>query len=176
MEARKIADWLQVLGNLGIVLGLFFVGLQLYQDRQLKTAELVAGYFDTRIMANIGVMGDEPHRSIVKAATDPDAMTPEDAYIYFANLDSWMSLWMRYARLAEFGLVRDDWVEWSGMPLEAGTPMGIREVRSFVAANADVFPEAFRVKLKADLEDPARASAFQRKLDYLLETRSRLED
>ena len=29
MDTRNFADWLQILGNLGIVIGLFFVGFQL---------------------------------------------------------------------------------------------------------------------------------------------------
>jgi len=88
MDTSKAANWLQIIGNVGIVLGLVFVGFQLYQDRQLKLAELSAGYFDSRILANSASMGEDPQKSIVKAAISPSTMTAEDAYVFLLNLDN----------------------------------------------------------------------------------------
>jgi hypothetical protein len=168
MDTRKLADWLQILGNVGIVIGLFFVGFQIYQDRQLKRAELAAGYFENRILANSVAMGEDPQVSIVKAAVDPDAMTPEDAYVYFLNLDNWMSLWMRYSRLEELGMSSDDWQDFSGMMLDFGTPMGVRHVERWIRGNKHALPEEFVAKLRDQLSEPERASEFQQRLDYLL--------
>lgn len=167
METRKLADWLQILGNVGIFVGLFFVGFQLYQDRQLKQAELSAAYFAERISANSAAMGEDPHKSIVKAATDPDSMTAEDAYIYLLNLDNWMSFWMRSSRLEQFDLSSDDWQNFAGASLEFGTPMGIRHMERFLSRPNNL-PKKFVDKLREQLNEPGFASEFQRRLDQLL--------
>lgn len=43
MNSNRVTYWLQIGGNLALLVGLVFVGVQLYQDRQLKRAELVLG-------------------------------------------------------------------------------------------------------------------------------------
>ena len=40
MESKRLIDPVQIGGNLGILVGLIFVGLQIQQDRELKRAEL----------------------------------------------------------------------------------------------------------------------------------------
>ena len=155
MKSNKVADWLQSLGNLGIVLGLIFVGFQLYQDRQLKLAELSAAYFEARIQANAAAMGDTPYRSIVKAAMNPSSMTPEDAYIFLLNQDNWRSLDMRYAALEGIGLGPNNWQEYSGLPLESKTPMGIRDTKYWMTKSNN-FPQEFRDKVHQELEQPGQ--------------------
>jgi len=164
-----MADWLQILGNIGIVIGLFFVGVQLYQDRQLKEAELTSAYFESRIQANIAAMGENPQASIVKAATNPEAMTPEDAYVSFLNLDNWGSLWMRYSRLESLGLQNPRWQDSQGLFLEFGTPFGVRWAKHYIDTNGWVLPEAFREKLEAQVAEPERSKQFLRRLEQLLE-------
>ena len=60
MESSKVGYWLQVGGNIGILLGLVVVALQLYQDRQLKAAEMVMAQLDNAIQIRLALMGEEP--------------------------------------------------------------------------------------------------------------------
>ena len=168
MTPKTLADWLQVLGNLGLVLGLIFVGIQLYQDRQLKLAELRAAHFEARIMANSAAMGDAAYKSIVKAATDPESMTTEDAYIFLLNLDNWRSLDLRSASLERLGLYTESWQEYSGLILEAQTPMGVRDTRRWVEGGTN-YPPAFRDKVEALLNDPKQLDGFRERLEWMLE-------
>jgi len=170
METQKLAHWLTIVGNLGIVVGLFFVGFQLYQDRQLKQAELSSAYFETRILSNIAAMGEEPQKSIVKAATNPDQMTPEDAYIFLLHADNWSSLWLRFNRLERLGLQAGaPWQEFSGLGLEFSTPIGLRWAERFIERTDEILPRDFVAKLKEQVREPGREAYFQRRLDYLLD-------
>ena len=45
MESSKLGFWLQICGNIGILLGLVFVGVQLYQDRQLDIYAALIGIY-----------------------------------------------------------------------------------------------------------------------------------
>ena len=166
METRRLADWLQILGNVGIVIGLIFVGFQLYQDRQLKLADLAAGYFDSRILANSAAMGDEPFKSIVKAAVSHETMTAEDAYIFFLNLDNWKSLDMRSSRMQQLGLYTDSW-QTRGLILEAKTEIGLREMSHWLSQGTN-FPPEYMEKLQRQLEEPGLESEFKKRLELLL--------
>ncbi len=167
MRLNKLSDSLQILGNIGLVVGLIFVGIQLYQDRQLKLAELRAAHFEARIMANSAAMGDAPYKSIVRAATDPESMTAEDAYIFLLNLDNWRSLDLRSASLERLGLYTESWQEYSGLILEAQTSMGVRDTRRWVEGGTN-YPPAFKEKVEELLNDPTQLNGFRERLEWML--------
>jgi hypothetical protein len=49
MNSGKINDWLQIGGQFAVLAGLIFVGLQLYQDRQIAKIEVVAEAANNRM-------------------------------------------------------------------------------------------------------------------------------
>ncbi|NKC01792.1 MAG: hypothetical protein GKR90_25285 [Pseudomonadales bacterium] len=81
MSMHRWSSLLQIVGNLGVLVGLFFVGYQLIQDRELKTAELGFLHMDSAEKLHLSLAGEEPHKSIVKLAIAPETATEEDRYI-----------------------------------------------------------------------------------------------
>ena len=69
---QKVAHWVQVIGNFGIVASLVFVCLKINQDRELKKIELMWASFD-RVRAQ-HLLGENSHVTATKGAIRPDEL------------------------------------------------------------------------------------------------------
>ena len=118
MESSKLGYWLQVGANVGLLLGLVFVGLQMQQDRELKRVEMVSRTWTALFEREIAAMGDEPYRAIVKAAVNPDKLTDEDIYVYQTYLSVVLIGWGRRMALEQNELFAPTWKATTGIPLE----------------------------------------------------------
>ena len=49
MNTERLQDWLQILGIIGIIASLVFVGQQLKQDRHIAESEAWLSYVDTQV-------------------------------------------------------------------------------------------------------------------------------
>ena len=105
MESNKFGYWLQVGANLGILLGLVFVGLQMLQDRELKRLEMVSRCVTDLFERELVAIGDEPYRAIVKAALNPEELTEEDIYVYRTYLSVVLTGWDRRNFMEQCGLI-----------------------------------------------------------------------
>lgn len=108
MNMDKWPHWLQVGANLGLLVGLVFVAIQLYQDRQLKTAELIAGSLQEHHARHLALMGDNPATALSKLSTD-QALNERDQFIAKAYFDSHMVIWSRNSILEQIGLLPPAW-------------------------------------------------------------------
>jgi hypothetical protein len=63
------------------VLSLVFVGLQMNQDRELKTIELIWSSIDRMREQHLYMLGENPQRTAAKAAIKPEELTAEDLLI-----------------------------------------------------------------------------------------------
>ena len=109
MESSKLGYWLQVGANLGILLGLIFVGLQIQQDRELKQVEMLSRTWTDLFEREIAAMGDEPYRAIVKAASNPEELTEEEIYVYQTYLSVVLLGWGRRMALEQKELFDPGW-------------------------------------------------------------------
>ena len=148
MESRRLIDLVHVGGNLGILVGLIFVGLQMQQDRELKRAELIYNNYSSIMEYDIALMGENPHHAIIKAAYNPDELTEEEAYINILAVDYAMLAWTRSAWMEELGLFEEQWRS-NTLGWEMGTSVGRRFVESEV--NNYELPESFVEKIRTEL-------------------------
>jgi uncharacterized membrane protein len=109
MDANRIGVWLQTLGSIGVFLGLVFLGLQIQQDHELQRAEFVWNDYESVIQEHLAMIGEQPHKILVKAALHPDDLTAEEALVMTrllrvsllkAERGKWMEL---------FGVSRGEW-------------------------------------------------------------------
>ncbi len=131
MDSNKISNWLQVAGNFGLLAGLLVVGYQLYQDRQLKRAELIFASFETNQDRAFTLMGERPHEAIVRAAYKPDETTAEDAYVVALALETYLRSLDRSAVMEDLGVFTGGWREGErpGLAYEFGTEVGQQYLR-----------------------------------------------
>ena len=108
MKNNTLPYWLQVGANIGLLLGLVFVGLQLYQDRQLKTAELIAGSLQEHHDRNVALMGDDPASTLSKLDSS-EALDDRDEFIAGAYFDARFANWSRNSILENLGLLSAGW-------------------------------------------------------------------
>jgi len=81
MDASRLVDWLQVVANLGIVVGLLLVAVQIDLDREKASTELstvvidqARGYWET-------IVGEDAASSLARAVYEPEALTSQDKIV-----------------------------------------------------------------------------------------------
>ncbi len=148
----RVNNWLQMLGNLGLIVGLVFVGLQLQQDRELKRIEMVSRVWTDLFEREMAALGDEPYRAIVKAAVAPDALTEEETYVYQTYLSLVLTGWDRRQAMEAFGLFDSGWQAHTGIPLEFMTPAGARYLTERLSRGN--YPNALAERLLAEVRKP----------------------
>ena len=149
MKESRMASWLQMAGNLAILLGLLFVGLQMHQDRQLKRAELAWAGYESAINAKLALLGENPQEAVVRAAYQPDDLSAEDAYVLYLIARIELMKLQRSNLMEELGVTPQVGVNSTGWKPELGT-------RSAHAAAMRLielwrFPEAVRTQYREQL-------------------------
>lgn len=151
MEKIGLRNWLQIGADIGILIGLVFVGLQLIQDRELKTAELIAASLQEHHDRNIALMGSEPADALSKLDTG-QVLDASEQFIARAYFDSRFANWSRNSILETQGLLPASWR--SGTLLADhlwANPYGIEAVESYL--NSSPFlTSGFKSQLSAELE------------------------
>ena len=66
------------MGNLGLIVGLVLVAVQIKQNNDLAKAQLLSDGWLAGIQINLALIGENPAASMAKASTVPDQLTDED--------------------------------------------------------------------------------------------------
>ena len=112
MNYGKLNDWLQVSANIGIVLGLLLVGIQLKQNSDLLKVQLLYEESYRAIELETKVVGENAAGVWAKSITDPKSMSLEEQRIMEAILWSFVEGLRGTRKLAELGLLdKDEWKE-----------------------------------------------------------------
>ena len=151
MENNALPYWLQVGANIGLLLGLVFVGLQFYQDRQLKTAELIAGSLQQHHDRNISLMGDDPASTLSKLDSYAE-LDDRDAFIAQAYFDVRFANWSRNSILESLGLLPASWS--SGIVLADhlwANQHGIKAIERYLRDSPNLTAD-LRKRLSTELE------------------------
>lgn len=110
MDFEKLNKWLQVSANIGIVLGLVLVGLQLKQNSELARIQLLYEESNRAIELETAVVGEQAAEVWAKSIQSPEELTLAEIRIMEALLWSFMEQLRGTYRLAELGLLSDeDW-------------------------------------------------------------------
>jgi len=141
MDASKMNNWLQILANVGIVVGLMLVGFQMKQNSDLLKTQLL--YDESRRIVDfeMQMLGDEPSQIWAKSLTDPKGLTLEEQRVMEAMLWIYAEHIRATHLLSELGLLDDD--EWrSRVQAESGfyygNPYGFAWWKNYSEDNSNV--------------------------------------
>jgi len=135
METSRLGHWLQIGANLGILCGLIFVAVQLYQNREIKAIEMSMAQLDNALQVRLALMGEQPHLALIKSVNEPDALSPEEALVLSQIYAADLILYEQTLYMQRSGL----WPEYDlAIPLTMRTTSGYR----YVDANLEILPLA----------------------------------
>ena len=110
VDSSKVGTWLQVGANVGILIGLVLVMLQMQQNESLLEAQLRFSFHDRNVVIETAMLGEEPAAVWAKMHTRPAELNLQEQRvaeaILYSAADSWRSLYDLY----EVGLMTDK--EW----------------------------------------------------------------
>lgn len=110
MDFGKLSNWLQVSANIGIVLGLVLVGMQLKQNSDLARIQLLHDESRRAVEFELEVVGERGAEVWAKSIEDPENLTLDEVRIMEALLWSFIENLRGTHRLAQLGLLEeDDW-------------------------------------------------------------------
>ena len=81
MRKLDLGSWLQIAANLGILLGLVMVAIQISQTNSLTGNQLNAGNYETLIGQMIAMAGENPQESMYRVLLEPESATDEDYFV-----------------------------------------------------------------------------------------------
>jgi len=88
MDYAKLNDRLQILGMIGIIASLAFVGLQLVQSQKIANSERVTGTLNSRITINESVIQNAP---LLAKANRGEELSDEEHIVLKRIIDSFWS-------------------------------------------------------------------------------------
>jgi hypothetical protein len=106
---NKVVDWLQILGNLGLVVGLVLVGFQLKQNSEILKTQVLMDESRRSVDQEWTIVGEEGARVWAKSIATPTELSLEEKRIMEAILWTVVENWLSVYRLDEQGLVEVDW-------------------------------------------------------------------
>ena len=110
VDYSKLNNWLQVSANIGIVLGLVLVGVQLKQNSDLTKIQLLYEESQRAVDLELQVVGERGAEAWARSIQDPENLTLEEIRIMEALLWSFVEVQRGTHRLATLGLIEDeDW-------------------------------------------------------------------
>lgn len=104
MESSKAGHWLQIGANVGILISLILVALQINENTRIARADLTARTYEMAMQGMLSQMGENPIAARVAAATKPGEMTDEELLVVDAMVMFWWNFDTRVELLAEEGL------------------------------------------------------------------------
>ena len=112
MNQAKLAPWLTIAANIGLLLGMMLVAYEINQNSQLARTALVS---ESNVASNefwTNLMGELPADVIGMAIECPESMTYSDFIVMDAFLFTGMNLLYRNFVLAQEGMFTvEDWQE-----------------------------------------------------------------
>jgi hypothetical protein len=81
VESGKLANWLQILGNVGLIAGLVLVAVQIKENTDATKAQMVNEGFAAELALRLAVVGENASSALSKAIDRPDALTTEEMVV-----------------------------------------------------------------------------------------------
>ncbi len=100
MQLEKTSHWLTIVGNLGLLIGVALIIVQINQNSELVRDQLFHTTWTDDMNMHLALMGDNPAAAIAKAIERPTELTVEEskvleAYITYWSLNEARRLFMR---------------------------------------------------------------------------------
>ena len=106
----KLGTSIQVVSNFAVLVGLVFVGVQLYQDRELKRVELLDQGWQMDLERLRQIMGEEIGDVISKSAMSPADLTDDEQFKLIIYFDTVLAQRRRNVMLNSVGMRPDSWL------------------------------------------------------------------
>ena len=107
MDTNRVANWLQIAANVGILGGLILVGLQMRQNEELLRTQILHDTRQGTLDLTLSLMGEDPAVVLAKVANTPDTLTDADKIVWLALDTNLGAHWFRLLELSEAGLLED---------------------------------------------------------------------
>jgi len=108
--SSKLNERLQIAGNVGIIIGLLLVGVQLSQNSALLRTQLLFEESGRLMMLETQYIGENAAEIWAKSIEDPAGLTLAEQRVMEALLWNVAEQWRATRMLADLGLLEDD--EW----------------------------------------------------------------
>ncbi|MDX1404551.1 MAG: hypothetical protein R3192_08435, partial [Woeseiaceae bacterium] len=109
MGTDKVGGWLQVGANLGIILGLVLVGLQLKQNSDLLRIQLLYAESQSFINHERAMIGENGADAWARSLEAPRELTLSETRIMEAHLYALAEQWRASHLLHELGVLGEEW-------------------------------------------------------------------
>jgi hypothetical protein len=87
LKSERLASWLTVVANLGVLGGLFLLAYELNQNTQLLRAQAISTQLSGQIAAETAFMGDDAAEAFAAAMTSPADLEDEEIATVWAYLN-----------------------------------------------------------------------------------------
>ncbi len=105
MSKPNLAEWLTLTANIGILIGLFLVIIEIRQNTDFVRLQFVNDNLLAVAQAEIPMQGENPAEVMMKAMYSPDELTYADFRVVDAYLVAKMDLLVRQYRLGQEGIL-----------------------------------------------------------------------
>ena len=149
MITKNINPWLSFAANVGVIVGLVLVAIQIHQNTEITKAQVANDYFLADMNLELAMMGEDPATSWVKAVYTPEEIERRDAAILDRYFNYGVVQILRLEEMHESGLAPDDWRERVDyLSWHLGNEVG----RRWWAYSRDTLPEEMVRQIDAILE------------------------
>ena len=104
MATKKLGDYLGVLGNLGLILGLFLVGYQIKQTNDLAKAQMANESFALSLAIDFAYIGEQGPEMLAKADNQSSDLSDQDILVLERLFRVMLAQQMRLTYMREAGL------------------------------------------------------------------------
>lgn len=109
MGTEKMVSWLQIGANLGLILGLILVGLQLKQNADLLRIQLLYEESQSFISHERAMIGENGADVWAKSLERPEDLTLSEMRVMEGHLYALAEQWRASHMLHELGVLGDEW-------------------------------------------------------------------
>ena len=112
MKFKKLNDWLRVIADLGILVGIILVLVQLNQNENLMRAQIINQYYDSYSSYEASFAGENLPEIWEKSLLEPENLTLAEMRALESVTFSPLFRWINLYRQSEAGVLHDmDWKE-----------------------------------------------------------------
>jgi len=109
MNSQKVANWVQVSANIGILLGLALVFLQIQQNTDILKTQMLFEESHRTVEAEYVMIGENGAEAWAKAITAPNELTLTEQRIIEGYLWGAVEQWRYTYTLSQQGLLAEQW-------------------------------------------------------------------
>lgn len=111
MNIEHTEFWISVVANLGVIIGLILVAVQIKQNTDITKAQITNDYFLADMELELKMMGDNPVTAYTKAIYRPDELNEEDRAIMDRYYNFGLVQIQRLEEMRKYGLAEKDLTE-----------------------------------------------------------------